>query len=121
MCPKITRITFEGCPSSHRPAAQHNTIQNCESLTSEEPCPASTPAMGLSSLIILAGAGSAMAHTSNVEVPANLPTRALGPVSDPAAQPASSSPAIIPSASNSPCPSPKVLVRDWSEGRMKST
>ncbi|KKY29633.1 putative dna methylase n-6 adenine-specific conserved site [Diaporthe ampelina] len=34
--------------------------------------------MGLFSLMILAGAGSAMAHTSNVEVPASLPTRALG-------------------------------------------
>ncbi|KAI3395761.1 hypothetical protein diail_892 [Diaporthe ilicicola] len=34
--------------------------------------------MGLSSLMILAGAGAVMAHTSNVEVPANLSTRPLG-------------------------------------------
>lgn len=47
----------------------------------------STPAMGLSSLMILAGAGSAIAHTSNVEVPTNLPTRALGRVSDSGARP----------------------------------
>lgn len=37
--------------------------------------------------MILAGAGSAMAHTSNVEVPANLPTRALVRVSGSAATP----------------------------------
>lgn len=49
--------------------------------------PTSTPAMDLSSLLILAGAGSAMAHTSSVEVPANLSTRALGRVSDSAAKP----------------------------------